>query len=115
MSKCALSEIPEEIITELLERPANVITSMYNSPFLGSQLGNIPDNIKEIIFPIIKKLEKYDLNLIFDGYYNNLIFYHIEGLSTTSRLHEEKYILTNSVLNFAKLRARNIKFVELIK
>ncbi len=91
------------------------IQTIYDSNFFGKQLKEVPLEIKKVLLVLTKKLAKFDINLILDGYLDGLIFYHFEGYSISSlELFKEK-IITDTFINLAKMRVRDIKFIEVIK
>lgn len=84
--------------------------TVYNLNLREKQLNVLPDDLTNVLSPFIRKLEKFKYKFVLDGYYNEMIFFHVSGLNNNS---PEERCIVDSLLNLAKLRIKDIKFIDI--
>jgi hypothetical protein len=87
-----------------------------NEPAVCSSETNVPAEVpaelQNALKPIIRKLKKFDINILFDGYFKGILYYHVNGFSNNTC---EERLITGSILKLINLRVKGIHFEEVNK
>jgi len=112
----ALKSSQEIVINEVLKIQKDNflkgIQTIFDFNFIGKQLHVIPEEVKSLLIKLKRILADLDINLFFDGYHEDLLFYHIEAFNNNSLELINKKLITDTIIQLAKLRTHNMKFIE---